>query len=367
MSWSFALSVATLFAAPFALGITAASAKPTQLLAPVVHENLAIYFIHGPSAAGAVPLTLQEAMTKGAVLVHETGQVNDLVIENTGKEDVFVQAGDIVKGGKQDRVLTVSMLVPANSGKIEIGAYCVEQGRWSARGREEVSRFSSAEKSVPSRAAKLAMLAPEITVQSTASTAQDSEPAMRTVQRMDNRVSGVARSGHSRQSEVWAEVSKIQRALSDNVQESVNSRLSASSLQLSLENKRLAEARSAYVDALKDSGKTDSDIVGIVVAINGRISSADIYPSNGLFQKMWPKLLDAAATEAIGSGSDRTTPPAVASVQAFLTDAENAKTAPAGDTQASPIKREIRDAESSLLVETRKKDGGFVHRAYLSK
>ena len=118
---------------------------------------------------------------------------------------------------------------------------------------------------------------------------------------------------------------------------------------------------------MKDAGKTDSDIVGMVVAINGRISSADIYPSNGLFKKMWPKLLDAAATEAIGSNADKATPPTVASVQAFLTDAENAKTATVTDTRASPIKREIRDAESSLLVETRKNDGGFVHRAYLSK
>src|SRR6185436_19044199 len=78
---------------------------------PYVHENLAVYFVHGASAPGPVPLTLQEALAKGSVQVIETGRVNELEIENTGAEQVFIQAGDIVKGGKQDRVLTVSFML----------------------------------------------------------------------------------------------------------------------------------------------------------------------------------------------------------------------------------------------------------------
>src|SRR5688572_3123684 len=49
-----------------------------RLSGPVVHENLAIYLIHGTSAAGPVPLTLAEALAKSAVKVHETGNVNEL-------------------------------------------------------------------------------------------------------------------------------------------------------------------------------------------------------------------------------------------------------------------------------------------------
>ena len=161
MSWSFVLSVATMFAVPLAAGVTTAHAAPaSSVLDPVTHENLSVYFVRGHTATGPVPLTLQEAILKGSVNVHETGQVNELIIENTGTDDVFVQAGDIVKGGKQDRVLTVSLLIPSGAGKIPIGAYCVEQGRWSPRGVEDAKRFSSSEKSVPSREAKLAMLAP---------------------------------------------------------------------------------------------------------------------------------------------------------------------------------------------------------------
>ena len=65
-------------------------------------------------------------------------------MENTGKDEVFVQAGDIVKGGQQDRVLSVDLLLPPRSGAVSIAAFCVEHGRWTARGNEDVRQFSSA-------------------------------------------------------------------------------------------------------------------------------------------------------------------------------------------------------------------------------
>ena len=135
-------------------------ANEYRISGPVVHENLAIYLVHGKSAAGAVPLSLEEAMTKQAVKVHETGNVNELQIENLSADEVFVQAGDIVKGGQQDRVLSVSLILPPKSGRIPIASFCVEQGRWAARGKEDVKTFATASASVPSREAKLAIRAP---------------------------------------------------------------------------------------------------------------------------------------------------------------------------------------------------------------
>lgn len=371
MSWSFVVSMAAMFAIPLA-GITAAHAERTSgVLDPVTHENLSVYFVRGQSSSGPVPLTLHEAILKGSVNVHETGQVNELIIENTGAEDVFVQAGDIVKGGKQDRVLTVSLLIPAGAGKIPIGAYCVEQGRWSPRGAEDAKRFSSSEKSVPSREAKLAMLAPEKPIRPHV----DRQPApdQQHVAREPNRI--ITQRQHrgeapapSRQSEVWAQVAKIQDSLSARVNERVNSGASASSLQLSLENQKLAETRTRYVEALKAAASNDPQIVGVVIAINGEISSADVYPSNGLFKKMWPKLLDAAATEAIGtSKTAQSTAPEIASVQSFLAAADSGKSATTPDLAGALIKQEIRDSARTLVVESRRKDGGFVHRTYLAK
>jgi hypothetical protein len=122
-----------------------------RLSGPHVHGNLAIYFVHGASAPGPVPLTLQEAMASRTVQVYETGSVNELEIENAGDREVFVQSGDIVKGGKQDRVLMVSLVLPARSGRMPIASFCVEQGRWAARSGEDVARFSSADAALPSR------------------------------------------------------------------------------------------------------------------------------------------------------------------------------------------------------------------------
>lgn len=76
-----------------------ADAKP-RLAGPVMYENLAIYFIKGEDAGGPAPLTLDEALEKGAVRVYETGEVRRLEIENIGDQEVFVNAGDIVKGGR---------------------------------------------------------------------------------------------------------------------------------------------------------------------------------------------------------------------------------------------------------------------------
>ena len=105
-----------------ALSFAAAVPRPafadskTRVSGPHTHENLAVYFIHGASTPGPVPLTLQEALDKGSVRVLETGTVNELKIENTGEEEVFIQSGDIVKGGKQDRVLRMSFVLPPKSG-----------------------------------------------------------------------------------------------------------------------------------------------------------------------------------------------------------------------------------------------------------
>src|SRR5262249_41621128 len=69
---------------------------------PKTYKNLTIFLIQGKDTLPAsVPLTLEEALKQKMVIVHETGNVNELAIENVSKDaDVFVQSGDIVKGGK---------------------------------------------------------------------------------------------------------------------------------------------------------------------------------------------------------------------------------------------------------------------------
>src|SRR5215472_615836 len=276
-----------------------------RLSGPAVHGNLAIYFVHGESRSGPVPLTLAEAFDKKTVEEREMGQVNELTIENKGDEEIFIQAGDIVKGGQQDRVLAISLLLKPHSGALSITSFCVEQGRWSARGSEAVDKFSSANAALPSRSAKLDLAG------APASTAAAPEDA----------------SVGKRQQEIWKSVSEIQGKLSSNLGAPVAAPRSRTSLQLALENGGLERAQADYVQALQPLGEKDDDIVGYVFAINGKINSADIYPSNGLFRKMWPKLLRASVTEAVGDHTTNPAPaPPVAAASGFLVSPADAPT-----------------------------------------
>jgi hypothetical protein len=106
-----------------------------RLSGPYTHDNLSVYLVHGPETLpGASFLTLQEALGQKKAVVHETGSVNQLAVENLSEgEEVFVQSGDIVKGGKQDRTLPYDAVIAAGSGRVPIDSFCVEQGRWSKR------------------------------------------------------------------------------------------------------------------------------------------------------------------------------------------------------------------------------------------
>lgn len=350
----FLTTAATIGAAAPILGLPdwAAAAEAPRISGPYAYANLALYFAHGPSAPGPVPLTLQEALAKNQVLVHETGDVNRLIIENRGGEEVFVQAGEIVKGGKQDRVLTVSLLLPKNSGPVPIGAYCVEQGRWQARGAEDAKRFASSDAAMPSRKAKIAMKAPA---------PEHAMPIDRVI-RMGRHDSDVGR----RQSEVWRDVAETQRKLAGTLGAPVESRESRSSLQLSLENERVRATVAGYVKALAPLIDKAPDAVGLAFAINGAINSADLYPSHGLFRKLWPKLLNAAATEAVAEKKDSDgTPPKAEQVLAFLEKSERGK---AGERRIDArTTLATRETEKSYYFEARRADGAVFHKNYLAR
>jgi hypothetical protein len=345
-----AFTAAGIGALGIAVGVSrTAWAEPAPVITgPHVHENLAVYFVHGPSAPGAVPLTLQEALAKGSVRVIETGEVNELKVENTGDEDIFIQSGDIVKGGKQDRVLTMSFVLPPKSGEVGLAAFCVEHGRWSARGGEDVKAFASTAEAMPSREAKLAMRAPRgVAATATAGDSGSSDT-------------------YERQQKVWASVANTQEKLSGNLNTLMAAPASATSLQLSLENEKLQKARAAYTGALQSAGESKEDIVGYVFAINGRIVSADVYPSNGLFAKMWSKQLGAGVTEAIGeAGGTHAQAPGQEAAAAFLKAA--AATSAHDEIVNGIARRAVHDADKALYVEAQRDDGSWVHRSYLAK
>ena len=115
-------------------------------------------------------------------------------------------------------------------------------------------------------------------------------------------------------------------------------------------------------------GEGEADIVGYVVAINGQVSSANLYPSNAMFRKMWNKQLAAAVTEAIGenkAAGDAGPPPAPAKAAEFLAEAERGK--PSARADAIGTRQETRDGDKTLYNEAKSRDGAWLHRSYLAK
>lgn len=305
---------------------------------PYAHKNLSVFLVHGADQLiGPPPLTLQEAMEGKTVVVHETGNVNELAIENLSAEEVYVQSGDIVKGGRQDRVLAVDLIVPAHSGRLPIAAFCVEHGRWSQRGGESSAAFSASTSSLNSKDLKIA-----------------------------------AKSSRS-QRLVWDNVTKAQEKLTGNLGAPVAAAESASSLQLTLENRRVKETTQDYLKQLAPLIEGKPDVIGYAFAINGRINSADIYSSGALFRKLWPKMLDASAVEAIAEllpeemKDGKFHPVTAEAIALFLKDAESGAVEQKDVTpRVLAIKRET---GRNLFFETRDRDRGSVwlHRNYLAK
>jgi hypothetical protein len=304
-----------------------------RLSGPYTHKNLTVFLVHGKDLSSKTFLTLQEALAQKKVRVYETKDVNELAIQNLSNQDVYVQSGDIVRGGEQDRMISVDFIVPPKSKRMPIAAFCVESGRWNKRGNEPAAVFVSSSNSVATKDLKLA-----------------------------------AKREKSQQA-VWNNVSLAQEKLSKNVGGSVNASVSVSSLELSVEDSKVKETTAAYINALSGILQNKNDVIGYVFAINGEVNSADVYASRVLFAKLWPKLLKASAVEAVAELKPdlELKPVADEMVQTFLAESERAT---AATKEVTPRVRMVtREDDKNIFFETqdREQKDGWVHRNYIRK
>jgi hypothetical protein len=340
---------------------------------PYSHKNLTVFLLHGADQRqDKTPLTLQEAMERKMVVVHETGDVNNLAIENLSDEEVYVQSGDIVKGGRQDRVLALDLIVPPKSGKIQIASFCVEQGRWSARGEEVAAGFASSRKALNSKDLKIAAKHSASQREVWDKVAQSQAKLSAGVVEADAAPAVAATPMPPAQGQVAAggggETTSARPAARAG-EFSVAASLSSSSLQLSLENENLKQVVDDYVKKLSPIIEGKNEVIGYVFAINGQINSADVYSSTGLFKKLWPKLIESSATEAVGEFEKGKTYDQVKAeaVKAFLVDADGGKADEKEVTsRVISVKRET---DKNLFFETRDRSRSktWLHRNYLAK
>lgn len=314
------------------------SPQPVQqgyfLTGPHTHKNLSVYLIHNKAQVKrAEYIPLEEALEKGIVRVNETGDVNNLTAENLSSRcHVFIQSGDIVKGGKQDRTIGQDVVLAPKSGKVPLNAFCVERGRWRPRGKERVQQFSSSKKRLSSKELKIA-----------------------------------AKKAKS-QGEVWKAVEEEQHKLSRKLGKSVKSRVSGTSLQLTLEDEDVQKESKAYVKAISPKGLAANDIVGYAYTIDGKFNTADIYESNDLFKKVWAKALDAAACEAVAAPepeklSDQ--PPSTKYVSEQINYGVQGKIDGRIDYKNSRLV--TREAKDNYVFETQNKSGEVIHLNVIQK
>jgi hypothetical protein len=305
-----------------------------RISGPYTHNNLTIFLVHGKDLLpGKNFLTLQEALAQKKVRVYETNDVNELAIRNLSNQDIYVQSGDIVRGGDQDRMISIDFIVPPRSGRMPIAAFCVESGRWSRRGNEQSAWFSSSDNAAATRELKLA-----------------------------------AKSANSQEA-VWEKVSVAQDKLSRSVGGLVNARASTTSYELSVENAKVKQTTAAYINALSGALRNKPDVIGYAFAINGQVNSADVYASHALFEKLWPKLLKATATEALAELNQTAKPEPVGgeTIHAFLADSEQPK--PQAKAVTERVRVVTREDDKNVFFETqdRREKDAWVHRNYIRK
>ena len=306
---------------------------------PYVCDNLTVFLVTAPvSGAETSFLTLEEAMEHKLLTVYETQSVGELEVENLSNSfDVFIQSGDIVKGGLQDRVLAFDMVVPAKSGRMPIKAFCVEQGRWHGRHNEAQSAFTSSRDRVHSRSARLAV-------------------------------------NRSSQREVWDQVFCAQEDLSAQFGDDVRAIESPTSLQLTLENEKIEARVKKYVDVLSEivyhhPENEHRSTVGCAGAINGQICDAEVYSSKDLFRKLWPKLLKASAVQAVSDfdGEAEFANAQVDDVAAFLSDIT--KVTETQQPVTDRIRVATRETDRTFYRETQDAavDWNWIHRSWINK
>jgi hypothetical protein len=208
--------------------------------------------------------TLQEALKTSKILVQEIsagGEVNTLKFKNLSKDTIIIGMGDIVKGGKQDRVIEKDTLIPPGK-TLQIPVYCVEHGRWSSgsntRSYSVSANFSTYHSNINN----------------------------------DVRKSIVKEKS---QSKVWEKVAQINSANGTATSTGTYTAVTQSTNY----NKEVNE----YMDEFKKAIAKDPTIVGVLAVTGNKIIGCDIYGTPKLFQSNANNILNSYISEAVYNGS----------------------------------------------------------------
>jgi hypothetical protein len=228
----------------------------------LTHKNMVVFPVTlSKISDGTNYASLDEAIENGWIKITEvgSGSVPQLNMVVSSAKPMFMMAGEIVTGAKQDRILTNDLVFNGFTGTVALSVYCVEQGRWTVQS----DSFGSGK---------------ILGANSVRKAAQEKEG----------------------QSTVWSAVN------SENAK--LGAVTSTDTMQATYKSEKFKESGSSYLEYLRNVNKLyNGQVVGAVVAIGGEVVSADIFANPQMFSKLWDKLLKASVVDAIDAGSGTVT------------------------------------------------------------
>jgi len=252
---------------------------------PQSHGNLTIFPLVGEDEGPPPYLFLQDALKEGLVEVGEVGGavVSELVATNRGERDLLLIMGEELLGAKQNRMVNVTVLVPAMA-SLRVPVSCTEKGRWrQEKWGMKMARTSDHYTTCCLRQTLLGSVSDSINLRKTY---------------------------RSDQVEIWHAISR-----------------SLSSLRIDSETGAQSElftGKKADMEGYLGHFHSIPDQVGMVGVVKGELKGLDLFGSEDTMKKMFKKLLESYIIEAIPDARESCGTMG-AEVEDFLDDVQRAK------------------------------------------
>ncbi|MDD3626905.1 MAG: hypothetical protein PHV06_06255 [bacterium] len=273
---------------------------------PVIYKSLVIFPVINPESQEPPHdyITLADALAEDLLDIKEIdegGSVNTLSATNKSNRYIYLMAGDIIEGAKQNRTIGVDVILKPLAKNVKIPVFCVEQGRWTYASDEFSSRNKVATGKVRSAA-----------------------------------------NYDGNQSQVWTEVSKTNSLLNTQNETDALTEMYDSEEII----KKVKEIKTKFIDLPSKNPK----MVGVVVFI-GKDGILDVFGNHLLFEKKWESLLESYIIDSL-SAEQTAALPSKSSAKNFLQTAIETKE----KEKQSGINTEVYKVESKDVKGTRVKD-----------